>query len=444
MDEGARLFSYYVNLAFRSFRRSPGLTALMVLAISFGVAATMTTFAVFRAVSGDPIPWKSSRLFVPQVDTWGPAARGSSGEPPNALDYGTASALLRDHRGTLQSAIYKLSPAVQASQTGSHPINVDGHAVGAEFFPMLDVPFRYGSGWSRQDDEARANVAVISERLNRRLFGGENSVGRTLAIEGRSYRIVGVLRHWDPQPRFFDVVNTGGFSAAGEDLLLPFNTAIAAGIATTGNTACNKNPDEAGIAGLVHSGCAWIAYLVQLDSRDAANAYRRYLDGYARQLKDSGAVQWEPNNRLRDLPAWLDHLHVVPPDTGVSLLVALGLLVVCLVNTSGLLLAKFLRRSGEIGMRRAVGASRTAIYAQFLIESGMVGLAGGCLGLGLTAIGVMCVHWLLPADIASLARIDAVLLALTICLALLSTLLAGAYPTLRATRVQPSLQLKAL
>ena len=416
----------------------------MVLAIGFGVAATMTTFSVFRAVSGDPIPWKSSRLFVPQVDIWGPAARGNSGEPPNALDYGTASTLMRDRRGALQSAMYKVSPAVQAPQTGSHPVNVDGHAVGADFFPMLDVPFRRGGGWSRQDDEARANVAVISERLSRRLFGDQDSVGKTLSIEGRSYRIVGVTEHWDPQPRFFDVVNTGGFSASGEDLFLPFDTAIAARMSTTGNTACGKSPDEAGIAGLVRSNCAWIAYLVQLDSAEAIDAYRRYLDGYARQLKDSGAVRWEPNNRLRDLPAWLDHMHVVPPDTGVSLLVALGLLAVCLANTSGLLLAKFLRRSGEIGLRRAVGAPRKAIYTQFLTESGMVGLAGGCLGLGLTALGVRCVHWLLPPDIAALAHIDAALLALTVCVALLSTLLAGAYPTLRATRVQPTLQLKTL
>ena len=437
------MFSYYVALAFRSFRRSPGLTALMVLAIGFGVAATMTTFSVFRAVSGDPIPWKSDRLYVPQVDTWGPGARKSA-EPPDALDYATASALLRDHRGTLQSAMYKLSPAVQAPGAGSHPVNVDGHAVGAEFFPMLEVPFLHGAGWSRRDDEARANVAVISDRLNRRLFHGENSVGRTLGIEGRSYRIVGVMDRWNPQPRFFDVVNTGGFSVTGEDLLLPFDTAIDAGVASTGNTACSKAPDEAGIAGLTHSNCAWIAYMVQLDTRQAAEAYRSYLDAYARQLKDSGAVQWEPNNRLRVLPAWLDHLHVVPADTGVSLLVALGLFAVCLVNTSGLLLAKFLRRGGEIGMRRAVGAPRKAIYAQFFIESGMVGLAGGCLGLGLTALGVMCVHWLLPADIASLARVDAPLLALTICLALLATLAAGAYPTFRAALVQPTLQLKSL
>jgi putative ABC transport system permease protein len=80
------MFTYFLELAVRSLRRGAGLAALMVLAIGFGVAASMTTYAVFRAVSGDPIPWKSSRLFVPQVDIWGPTGRGSDGEPPAALD----------------------------------------------------------------------------------------------------------------------------------------------------------------------------------------------------------------------------------------------------------------------------------------------------------------------------------------------------------------------
>ncbi|RAP59790.1 ABC transporter permease [Oleiagrimonas sp. MCCC 1A03011] len=437
------MFSYYADLAFRSLRRSPGLTVLMVLAIGFGVAATMTTLAVFRAVSGDPIPSKSSRLFIPQVDVWGPSAQGGKAVLPNALDYATARALMRDHRGTYQSAIYKISPTLQRSDGGGHAMTVDGHAVGGEFFPMLNVPFRFGAGWSRHDDVVRANVVVISQQLNQRLFSGRNSVGRTLDIDGRSYRVVGIMKHWNPQPRFFDVVNSGGFSSTGEDVLIPFNTAISAGITTTGNTQCRSSPEQPGISGLAQSRCAWVAYMVQLDDPAAVADYRHYLNGYAEWLRNRGVTHWAPNNRLRSLPQWLDHMQVVPPDTGVSLLVALGLLLVCLANTSGLLLAKFLRRSGEIGVRRAVGAPRSAIYAQYLTEAGMVGLAGGCLGIALTMLGVMCVHRLLPGDIAPLAHVDVALLMFTILVALLSTLVAGIYPTFRATLVQPTLQLKS-
>ena len=437
------MFSYYLELALRSLKRSPGLTALMVLTIGFGVAASMTTWSVFRAVSGDPIPWKSSKLFVPQIDNWGPNGRSSDGEPPNAMDYTDAVTLMRDHRAKLQSAMYQISPSIVPADAGKHPINVSGHAVYSEFSPMLDVPFLYGSGWSADDDAQRAAVAVISSKLNQKLFGGDNSVGRTVNIEGKDYRVVGVLNDWNPQPRFFDVVNSGGFSTGVEDVFVPFQRAIAVGMPNDGNTNCNAVPTESGFVGLQHSACVWIAYMAELDDAAAVTAYRQYLDGYARDQQQSGRFGWTPNNRLRDLPAWLDNQHVVPSDTKVSLLVALGLLLACLVNTAGLLLAKFLRRSGEIGVRRALGAPRLAIYAQFLVEAGMIGLSGGVLGLLLTGVGVASVGWVLPKDIAALARVDFSLLVLTLLVAVVATALAGLYPTFRASRVQPAWQLKS-
>ncbi|RCS29123.1 ABC transporter permease [Rhodanobacter denitrificans] len=437
------MLAYYLELALRSLKRSPGLTALMVLAIGFGVAASMTTWSVFRAVSGDPIPWKSAQLFVPQIDNWGPNGRGSDGEPPNAMSYNEAITLMRDHRARLQSAMYQISPSIVPADASKHPINVSGHAVYSEFFPMLDVPFLFGSGWSAADDAQRAAVVVISSKLNQKLFGGSNSVGRTVNVEGKDYRVVGVLNDWNPQPRFFDVVNSGGFSTGVEDVFVPFQRAIAVGMPNDGNTNCNAVPAESGFVGLQHSACVWIAYMAELDDAAAVTAYKQYLDGYARDMQQSGRFGWAPNNRLRDLPSWLDNQHVVPSDTKVSLLVALGLLLACLVNTTGLLLAKFLRRSGEIGVRRALGAPRLAIYAQFLVEAGIVGLSGGLLGLLLTGVGVASVGWVLPKDIAALARVDFSLLVLTLLVAVIATMLAGLYPTFRASRVQPAWQLKS-
>ena len=441
------MFGYYLELALRSLKRSAGLTALMVLAIGFGVAASMTTWSVFRAVSGDPIPWKSSKLFVPQIDMWGPTAQQGNPDsdkgPPDALDYTDAMALMRDHRAKLQSAMYQISPSIVPADAAKHPINVSGHAVYSEFFPMLDVPFAYGNGWSAADDRQRAAVAVISSKLNQKLFGGSDSVGKSLDIEGKDYRVVGVLKDWNPQPRFYDVVNTGGFNTESEDVFLPFERAIDVGMPNDGNTNCNDTPKESGFVGLQQSSCVWIAVMVELDDAAAVSTYRQYLDGYARAQQAAGRFSWPPNNRLRDLPAWLDAQHVVPSDTKVSLLVALGLLIVCLVNTAGLLLAKFLRRSNEIGVRRALGAPRGSIYAQFLTEAGMIGAAGGVLGLLLTGVGVASVGWVLPRNIAALARLDFSLLGLTLLVAVLATMLAGLYPTFRASRVQPAWQLKS-
>jgi putative ABC transport system permease protein len=437
------MFAYYLELALRSLKRSPGLTILMVLSIGFGVAASMTTYSVFRAVSGDPIPWKSSQLFVPQIDMWGPTGRGDDGEPPVAMDYTDAMKLMRDHRAKLQSAMYQVSPSIVPADASKHPINVSGHAVYSEFFPMLDVPFKYGNGWSADDDEQRAAVVVISSKLNEKLFGGANSVGKTVNVEGKDYRVVGVTNDWNPQPRFYDVVNSGGFSTGLDDVFLPFERAIALSIPNDGNTNCNAIPAESGFVGLQHSSCVWIAYMAELDDAATASTYKAYLDGYAHQQQQSGRFAWAPNNRLRNLPDWLDSQHVVPSDTKVSLLVALGLLIVCLVNTAGLLLAKFLRRSSEIGVRRALGAQRLSIYVQFLTEAGMIGLAGGVLGLLLTGVGVASVGWVLPKDIAALARVDLMLLAMTLLIAVVATLLAGLYPTFRAARVQPAWQLKS-
>jgi len=438
------MFGYYLELALRSLRRSPGLTALMVLAIGFGVAATMTTWSVFRAVSGDPIPWKSSELFVPQIDMRGPADRGPESEPPDAMDYTDAVALMRDHRAMRQSAIYAIAPSAMPAGTGRSPIFLNGYAVFSEFFPMLDVPFRYGNGWSAADDARRAPVAVISDELNDKLFGGANSVGKIVAIDGKAYRIAGVMDDWNPQPIFFDVVDTGGFGGDGPDVFLPFQQAIAVNMNNSGNNDCPKGalPSEPGFAGLQHSECAWIAFMVELDGTSAVQRFRQYLDDYARDQLQLGRFHWPPNNRLRSLTAFLDYEHVVPSDTKVSLLVAVGLLIVCLVNTIGLLLAKFLRRSGEIGVRRALGASRSAIHSQFLIEAAVIGAGGGALGLLLTGVGVVAVHLVLPPRFANLARVDVSLLLLALLVAVAATLLAGVYPAFRAARVQPGWQLK--
>jgi len=107
------------------------------------------------------------------------------------------------------------------------------------------------------------------------------------------------------------------------------------------------------------------------------------------------------------------------------------------------LLAKFMRRAAEIGVRRALGAPRREIYHQFLVEAGTVGLAGGVLGLLLTALGMLGVGLLFEPEIARLAHLDLSLVAMTLLVAIVATVLAAFYPTWRAARVQPAWQLKS-
>lgn len=435
------MFAYYLELAVRSLRRSPGLTALMILSIGFGVAASMTTYSVFRGLSADPIPWKSSQLFVPQIDPWGPDHR-DNGEPPAMLTYIDAMALMRQPGAYRQSAIAAMWRSIMPPRTSPNDslIETRGYGVYSDFFPMLDVPFHYGGGWSRDDDVSQIPVVVISDHFNEQMFGGGNSVGKTVAFDNHDYRVVGVITDWNPQPEFFDPY--AGYQPAGPDFFLPLSFEVATGVINQSGADCKEGPDSGtDFAALLRSNCVWLSYMVQLDNPTAVRAYRQYLDAYASEQQQLGRFQWGANNRLRDVPAFLYSQHVVPSSTRLSLLVAQGLLVVCLVNTVALLLAKFLRRSGEIAVRRALGASREAIYAQFLTEAAVIGVGGGLLGLLFTTIGVLEVGVVLPVHMAALVRIEPTLLMLTLLLAVTATLLAALYPTYRASSVPPAWQL---
>lgn len=435
------MFEYYLKLGLRNLRRNPVLTLLMVMAIAFGVASSMTTYTVFRAVSGDPIPWKSSKLFFPQIDVWGPTSRRGGTEPADAFTYTDVVALMRDHRAAKQSAIYPVGPTLYPTDATKKAQTMTGEAVHNEFFPMLDVPFQYGSGWSKSEDDQRARVVVISKSLNERVFGGANSVGRQIRLDNTDYRVIGVIGEWNPQPKFY-VASIGYVFGAGDDVFIPFTTAIDQKLPTTGAFGCSAKLPEPGFAGTLSSSCAWISYMVELDSADAVSTYRDYLNDYAGSQQSSGRFGWAPNNRLRDLREFLKYERIVSSETKLSIMVAISLLIVCMVNTVGLLLAKFLRRSSEIGVRRALGANRFNIAYQFGMESAAIGLAGGALGLILTWVGVKLMEGLLSPQIAKLVHIDVTLLLQTLILAIVTTVVAGLYPTWRATHLRPSMQLK--
>ena len=134
---------------------------------------------------------------------------------------------------------------------------------------------------------------------------------------------------------------------------------------------------------------------------------------------------------------------MVPSDVRLQTWLAFAFLAICLCNTVGLLLAKFLRRSAEIGVRRALGATRRAVFAQCLVEAGLIGLIGGVGGWLLSLLGL----WLVrrqPVEYADLAHLDVSMFFVTFALAVAVSLVAGALPALRASRVAPGLQLKVL
>ncbi len=438
------MFAYYFDLALRSFRRNKALTALMVLAIALGIGASMTTLTVFHVLSGDPIPAKSSVLFYPQMEPRDIKGFTPGDEPENQLTRYDAEALLREKRGDRQALMTSGTVGIEPQQSGMDPLNADARYTSADFFPMFDTPFQYGSGWSQAQDGKHERVAVIAKSLNDKLFGGANSIGKTLHLNQHDFRIVGVLAKWHPTPRFYDM-NSDAFGDM-EQVFLPFTVSRDLDMDRSGTMNCwdaakDAVQDPDGESG-VHAPCVWMQYWVQLDSPAKVAAYRQYLANYSDQQHASGRFQRPSNVRLSSVMQWLDFNKVVPGDVRLQLWLAFGFLLVCLLNTVGLLLAKFLRRSGEIGVRRALGASRRDIFMQCLVEAGTVGLAGGVLGLGLALLGLWAVRQQ-PASYVELAHLDPMMLLTTFLLAIVASLLAGLLPAWRACAVAPAIQLKS-
>ena len=434
------MFTYYLDLAVRSFRRNKVLTALMVLAIALGIGAAMTTLTVFHVLSGDPLPGKSHTLFYPQLDPRSMNGYTPGDEPESQMTRFDAEALLREARGDRQAFMTGGGVAIEPQKAGLDPFNIESRYTTADFFPMFEVPLAFGRGWTAEDDAGRSRVVVIGQDLNERLFGGADSTGRELRIDQTAFRIIGVMDEWRPTPRFYDLTNDrfGGV----EQVFIPFSTARDLDMGTSGNMNCWDSVDDPEGERGVNAPCSWLQYWVELDTPEKVDDYRAYLSNYSDQQRAAGRYERPSNVRLYDVMGWLDNQNVVPNDVRMQVWLAFGFLLVCLINTVGLLLAKFLRRSSEIGVRRALGASRGSIFAQCLVEAGTVGLAGGVLGLGLALLGLWAVRQQ-PASYAELARLDPAMLLTTFALAIVASLLAGLLPAWRACQVTPAIQLKS-
>ena len=435
------MLAYYLKLGVRNLRRNPVLTALMVLTLAVGVAASMSSLTLLYVMSGDPIPQKSDRLFVPLLDNAPAQQPDPSDEPPNQLTYRDAMALRASGKSQRSTALLGIGGAVETGKPGARPILTQGAAVNADFFAMFDVPFDRGGAWNAQDDSRGGNVAVISRDLAERAFGDADPIGKTVRFDRRDYTVTGVVGDWQPLPKFYRLI--GGNTFEFEDIYLPFTNAIANEMDPQGSVNCNINGEiEPGYKGLMNSECVWIQFWVELASAGDRAGYMAYLDNYVTEQKKFGRFERPLNNRLHDVMQWLEEQEVVGDDSRLQTWLAFGFLLVCLVNVVGLLLAKFTARSGEIGVRRALGATRAEVFKQDLIEAGVIGVVGGVVGVGL-AFAILAYMASQSEQIAAMARMDGVMLATAFALSLAASLLAGLLPTWRACLVRPAVQLKS-
>jgi putative ABC transport system permease protein len=313
-----------------------------------------------------------------------------------------------------------------------------------DFFTMFDVPFLYGGGWSARDDENTTPAIVLSRAMNNKLFGGVNSVGRTIRLDQHPFRVVGVMDEWNPIPKFYDLT-TGAFERT-EDAFIPFSWIPVLEKGPSGDEECWNPGKIHSFRDFLNSDCIWTQMWVELPDRASRQRMQSFVDAYWTQQHAAGRFPRPRDNRLTAVGQWLTDNDVVPNDNRMLVGLSLAFLAVCVINTVGILLAKFLGRSAITGVRRALGASRREIFVQHHVEVGLLAVVGALVGLAIAARGLWGLHALYASPdrggYQELTHFDAASILVAAALAIVSALAAGFYPAWRIGRMTPAVYLK--
>jgi putative ABC transport system permease protein len=427
------MFSYYLKLAMRNFKRAPSLYALVLVTLAIGVGLVSANYALISVMSSDPIPEKSDRLIHISMNTW--ATETSYGEPLHILRYRDGEAIEKADMIKHSTVFYASGAYARDPESESLArINTSVRATTHGFFPLTNAPFAYGSGFT---ENSGMNV-VIGDELNQQIFGGGNNVGKTIELGGKLFTVAGILKPWNLRPLFYHVTENRAFNKT-DDVYVPLETALdlnwpihARSSASDGyrllGEARNKN---------VFFLQAW----VELNNVNDRSNLQQYLDNYSQALKDAGEHPLEVDNPLHNVEEWMEKQSVVDLRVVAFSFATILFLIVCVFNASSLLLSRFHAGKFEVGLRRAIGASKKQILYQGLIESTILGLISSLAAIALSYGFLIFSTTLLPT-FANLAVLNIDTLIAGILLSIISANLSSLYSIYRANRYSISAELK--
>jgi putative ABC transport system permease protein len=434
---------YHLRIAFKSLRRSLGFSAVVVGGIALGIGVASLFATIRHALAKDPIPQKSAVLYNVRLDNWDPAKpHPNKAGIPSQVAFRDVTEIMKTDIPVRHSGMFKANLYVFPPPGAGRPTRTLIRLCFADFFPMFDAPFKYGSGWDRKADQGPEPVIVLGEEMNDKLFGGQNSVGKTVRIEERDFRVVGVLDVWRPSVKFYDL--TQQVLQAPEQVFMPLGWVRPMQIRTAGNSDGWKSSPAPGFEGLLVSEQTWLQMWAELPDENARQRYEGFLKAYVTEQKKQGRFPRPLRVEVTPLLRLMDEQGVTPPELNAMVVVSLLFLTVCALNLMGLLLSKFLARAPEIGVRRALGASRKQVFLQHVVECELVGVLGGALGILLSLAAVAFANGWVKAlfNRADLIHFDATMAAYAVGLSLLAGLVAGVYPAWRVCRIPPAVHLK--
>ena len=412
-----------VRFALRSLIRAPAFAVVAITTIALGIGANTAIFSLVNAVLLRPPEHVTDpdRL----VSIWTSDFSGPQFGASSYMDYED----FRDCTPSLEDMVAVSPGIVNMAGEGSVSQILVAEFVSGNYFDVFGVQPRIGRWFSTEEGQwsSGASVAVVSEAMWARAFGSDPSVlGRTVRLSGQSITIIGIA------PEGF----SGSLPLVTPDFWIPVSTqALIQG--------------DASFQGRGFRGTLIRARLSTGASIEAAQSQ---LDGVAAQLLEESPTSWtDVNDEGRRVTVVKDAR--IPPQlqgavTGFAafLLAVTGIvLLIACANVANLTLARASRRSQELAVRLALGAGRRRIVRQLVTESGIIGVLGALIGVGVAFAAVRLAESYRPPTGIALSvdlGLDSSVLAFSAATTLLTVIVVGLVPALRASRPDLVAELK--
>ena len=405
-----------IRYTFRQLRKSPGFTVTAVLMLALGIGTTTAIFSIVEGVLLRPLPFPDPDRLV----TLGDVLEGShcascahsSVTAPDIRNY------MRDtqsfsHLGGYRGRLFELSGP-------GDPAAVNGTRMSGEVFAALGVPPLLGRTFTQHEDEEHQQVAVLSYGMWRSRFHGDaNVLGSKILLYRKPYTVIGVM------PRDFEFpLNPGHVNQS--ELWLPLSLQpeeFTAGSAASWNSR---------MVGRLKPGIT--VEQAQSDAERVAQETMRDYPAYMRSLRIHAVVT----------PLHEDTVGQARPLVRTLLFAVIVVLLIACANLAGLLLVRAIRRRREIAVRLALGARTATLLRHAIVDSMVLSIAGGAIGLALAALALRVGVSLLPQTLPRVNEIglDWPVMLFALGLALLTGFLCGLAPAFAAIRTSVNESLK--
>jgi putative ABC transport system permease protein len=380
----------------RGLRRTPGFAIAVVLTLALGIGGNTAIFSVVDQVLLRPLAYPNGDELVTVYERGLAAPAHFSVSPANWLDW------QRQSRTVAAFAAWR--PSAFTLTGRGEPVRVNAQLVSSEFFPLLGVAPLLGRTISERDDRPNApRVAVISSELWQRRFARDpNIIGRVVQFSDRPVEIIGIM--------------PAGFRFIYQD-----NDVWAPG-------ALDRNQNWRETAG------RFVRVVARLAHGTTVAAAQSEMRGIAQRL--AATYEFNKNTTVDVVPLREELTGQVQRSIVVLYAAVAVLLAIACFNVASLLLARSASRRRELAIRTSLGAGRLAIVRQLLVESSLLAIVGGALGVALARWSVRALLAFAPPDLLRVPNltVDRRVVLYAIGVSVLTGIVVGLVPAMLAAR----------